>query len=70
MAAQPAPAPAPADDLIELKVDGKTVRVPKGSNLLQACEAAGVSVPRCVWLGSELQRHGRTWRWLRGWKIA
>ncbi|KDD73118.1 hypothetical protein H632_c2514p0, partial [Helicosporidium sp. ATCC 50920] len=46
MAAQPAPAPAPADDLIELKVDGKTVRVPKGSNLLQACEAAGVSVPR------------------------
>lgn len=45
-AAQPAPAPGPADDSIELTVDGKQVRVPKGSNVLQACDAAGVDIPR------------------------
>ncbi|KAL6775693.1 NUOS1 [Auxenochlorella protothecoides x Auxenochlorella symbiontica] len=44
MAAQAAP--APADDLIEVTVDGKPVKVPKGSNVLQACDAAGVDVPR------------------------
>lgn len=44
MAAQPAA--APQDDMIELTVDGQQVKVPKGSNLLQACEAAGVDIPR------------------------
>lgn len=38
--------PAPADDLIECIVDGKTVKVPKGANVLSACTAAGVDVPR------------------------
>ncbi|RMZ55200.1 hypothetical protein APUTEX25_005478, partial [Auxenochlorella protothecoides] len=33
-------------DLIEVTVDGKPVKVPKGSNVLQACDAAGVDVPR------------------------
>ena len=42
MAAQP----APAEDLIEVTVDGKPVKVPKGSNVLQACDAAGVDIPR------------------------
>lgn len=46
MAAQAAP--APADDMIEVTVDGKPVKVAKGSNVLQACDAAGVDVPRCV----------------------
>jgi hypothetical protein len=40
--------PAPVDDgMIELTVDGEAVRVPKGSNLLQACDAAGKDIPRC-----------------------
>lgn len=39
--------PAPVDDgMIELTVDGQPVRVPKGSNLLQACDAAGKDIPR------------------------
>lgn len=38
--------PQPADDLIELTVDGQPVKVPKGSNVLQACEAVGVDIPR------------------------
>jgi len=41
--AQPAPEKG---DTIELTVDGKTVSVPKGYNLLQACEAGGVDIPR------------------------
>lgn len=40
-------APAPAEDLIEVTVDGQPVKVPKGSNVLQACDAAGVDIPRC-----------------------
>lgn len=44
MAAQPAP--APQDDLIEVTVNGELVKVAKGSNVLQACEAAGVDIPR------------------------
>ena len=44
LAAQPAA--APQDDTIEVTVDGKPVRVAKGSNVLQACDAAGVDVPR------------------------
>lgn len=46
MAAQAAPEPVD-DGKIEVIVDGKPVRVPKGSNVLQACDAAGVDVPRC-----------------------
>ena len=36
---------APSDKF-ELTVDGMTVSVPKGASILQACEAAGVDVPR------------------------
>eukprot|EP00887_Chlorella_sp_A99_P004651 scaffold4.g4651.t1 len=45
MTATPAPAEKP-DDSIEVTVDGVPVRVPKGSNVLQACDAAGVDIPR------------------------
>ena len=44
MAAQPAA--AAQDDQIEVTVNGKQVKVPKGYNVLQACEDAGVDVPR------------------------
>ena len=37
---------APSQDMLELTVDGQTVSVPKGASILQACEAAGVDVPR------------------------
>lgn len=46
MAAAAQPAVAPADDTIEVFVDGQSVRVPKGSNVLQACDAAGKDIPR------------------------
>ena len=42
MAAQP----AVADDLVEVTVDGQQVKVVRGSNVLQACEEAGVDIPR------------------------
>lgn len=38
--------PAPALDQMELFVDDKPVSVPKGASILQACEAAGVDIPR------------------------
>ena len=44
MAAQPAP--AQQEDTIEVTVNGSPVKVPKGYNVLQACEAAGVDIPR------------------------
>lgn len=44
MAAQPAP--AQQDDTIEVTVNGSPVKVPKGYNVLQACEAAGADIPR------------------------
>lgn len=37
---------APPSDTVEVTVDGKPVSVPKGASLIQACEAAGVEVPR------------------------
>lgn len=40
------PAPAPAADGIECTVNGKTVTIPKGSNVMAACDAAGVDIPR------------------------
>ena len=40
------PAPAPAVDGIECTVNGKTVTIPKGANVMAACDAAGVDIPR------------------------
>ena len=34
------------EELVEVTVDDKKVRVPKGVTVLQACEAAGVNIPR------------------------
>ncbi len=34
--------------MIEVLVDGNAVRVPRGVNVLQACEAGGVDIPRYV----------------------
>lgn len=45
-AAQPDAASAANEDLIEVIVNGRPVSVPKGSNVLQACEAGGVDIPR------------------------
>merc|ERR1719242_118062 len=36
----------PPEELTEVTVDNKKVRVPKGVTVLQACEAAGVNIPR------------------------
>lgn len=38
-------APAIAD-AVEVTVDGKPVRVPKGASVMEACDAAGVDIPR------------------------
>eukprot|EP00898_Chlorokybus_atmophyticus_P005067 jgi/Chlat1/5561/Chrsp369S05353 len=40
-----APAAAPSDHM-EVFVDGDSVQVPKGVTVLQACEAAGIDIPR------------------------
>ena len=40
---------APQDDLVTVTVDGKQVQVPKGASVLQACDAAGVDIPRRVY---------------------
>lgn len=60
-AAATAPAPVPSDrspvggarvhfpnpdDVIEVFVDGYPVKIPKGMTVLQACEIAGVDIPR------------------------
>ncbi|XP_058079393.1 NADH dehydrogenase [ubiquinone] iron-sulfur protein 1, mitochondrial [Magnolia sinica] len=59
-AADPAPLPPPPkppvagarfhlptpDDAIEVTVDGFPVKIPKGFTVLQACEVAGVDIPR------------------------
>ncbi len=37
---------APADDQIEVKVNGAPVQIPKGSTVMQACDAAGIDIPR------------------------
>ncbi|EXB95899.1 NADH dehydrogenase [ubiquinone] iron-sulfur protein 1 [Morus notabilis] len=39
------PSPAP-EDAIEVFVDGYPVKIPKGFTVLQACEVAGVDIPR------------------------
>lgn len=33
--------------MITLEVDGKQVEIEQGSSLIQACEKAGASIPRC-----------------------
>lgn len=35
-----------ADDQIEVKVNGESVHVPKGSTVMHACDAAGIDIPR------------------------
>lgn len=42
----PPPPPPPASDLIEVFVNDVPVKVPKGSTALQACDAAGIDIPR------------------------
>ena len=37
-----------ADDQIECKVNGESVHVPKGSTVMQACDAAGIDIPRYI----------------------
>jgi hypothetical protein len=44
------PEAAEDDGKIEVLVDGNAVRVPRGVNVLQACEAGGVDIPRYVWI--------------------
>jgi len=46
LAASKATAVTPAENLIELFVDGKAVSVPAGSTVLQACAEAGSEIPR------------------------
>ena len=41
-----APKPAIPPTHMELEVDGKAVIVPKGVTVMQACDAAGVEIPR------------------------
>src|SRR5579875_2731180 len=48
----PIPPPAPAARTIELSVDGKTVRVPEGATVLDACRSAGVETPTLCYLQS------------------
>lgn len=40
-------APQPADT-IEVFVNDEPVQIPKGSSVLQACDAAGIDIPRCA----------------------
>ncbi|CAG9460453.1 unnamed protein product [Pedinophyceae sp. YPF-701] len=37
---------APQDDSVEVFIDGKAVHVPKGASVIQACDAAGIDIPR------------------------
>ena len=39
-------APAPPPDTIEVFVNDQPVKIPKNSTVLQACDAAGVDIPR------------------------
>src|SRR5690348_7074409 len=44
MSAQPKENTAP--DLVEIEIDGKPLRAPKGAMIIQAADAAGIPVPR------------------------
>jgi hypothetical protein len=37
-----------ASDTIEVFVNDEPVNIPKGSTVLQACDAAGIDIPRCA----------------------
>lgn len=50
---------APQDDLVTVTVDGKEVQVPKGASVLQACDAAGIDIPRRVNLISPCRLYSR-----------
>lgn len=39
---------APPSDTIEVFVNDQPVHVPKGSSILQACDAAGIDIPRYI----------------------
>jgi len=45
---QAPPAPPPNPDLVEVFVDGQPLSVPRNFTVIQACDAAGVDIPRCV----------------------
>ena len=45
MSAQPT-APNAAPDLVNIEIDGKPLRVPKNSMIIQAADAAGIPIPR------------------------
>lgn len=45
-ASQAAPAAQQATDTIEVFVNDEPVHIPKGSTVLQACDAAGIDIPR------------------------
>jgi NADH-quinone oxidoreductase subunit G len=38
--------PAPDAELVTLEIDGRTVQAPKGSMIIQAADAAGITIPR------------------------
>lgn len=40
----PAPAPAPVEN-VNVVIDGKTYQLPKGMNLLEACQKVGIAIP-------------------------
>jgi hypothetical protein len=45
--AAPAAAQQPQSDNMEVFVNEQPVSIPKGSTVLQACDAAGIDIPRC-----------------------
>ena len=36
----------PADDKVTIEIDGQSLQVPKGSMIIEAADAAGISIPR------------------------
>lgn len=45
---QQAPPQAPPEGYLEVFVDGEPITVPKNFTVIQACDAAGVDIPRFV----------------------
>jgi len=43
---------APPKRLVEMEIDGKTVRVPEGSTILEACRSEGIDTPTMCYLES------------------
>lgn len=43
---------APPKRLVEVEIDGKTVRVPEGSTILEACRSEGIDTPTLCYLES------------------